>query len=213
MPNYFWKLVCWEISESWNRHFLKLCKRREPKNPWYCCNMFWQSWMWDQYLSKKHEMETWEFHLKLEMFEFSSMLKELEELKVFSIRGIPPTPPHSDSHPCISPPLWFFFEILDTRTLFCCTLWNIIAFQDTIENGASRNGDRIRRPLFRGAPRLRISDPLAFSQLAVIAIQLSAYSFMSLEGPKTRGSPSPDPECEIWDFIRNRFVFKLVFEA
>ena len=72
---------------------------------------------------------------------------------------------------------------------------------------------KIRRPLFRGAPRLRDQDPLAFYQLAVIAIQLAAHAFMSLEGPKTGESAYPDTELEIWDFIKKRSVFKLVFEA
>ena len=36
---------------------------------------------------------------------------------------------------------------------------------------------------------------------------------MSLEGPKIGGSASPDPLFEIWDFIKNRFVVKLVFKA
>ena len=71
----------------------------------------------------------------------------------------------------------------------------------------------IRRPLFRGAPRLRDYSPASFYQLAVIAIQLTAYAFMSLEGPKNRGSASPDPVRWIWVFVKNRFVFQLVFKA
>ena len=52
-----------------------------------------------------------------------------------------------------------------------------------------------------------------FFSIAVIAIQLSACAWMSLEVPKTRRPASPDPECWIWDFVKNRFVFKLVFKA
>ena len=52
-----------------------------------------------------------------------------------------------------------------------------------------------------------------FDQLAVIAIQLAAYAFMSLEASETHRSPPSDPLFEIWDFINNRFVFKLVFRA
>ena len=47
---------------------------------------------------------------------------------------------------------------------------------------------KLRRPLFGGSPRLGDCSPMSFCQLAVIAIQLAAYAFMSLEGPKTRGS-------------------------
>ena len=50
-------------------------------------------------------------------------------------------------------------------------------------------------------------------QLAAIAIQLAAFAFMSLEGPNTHGSASPDPGLVILDFMKNRSVFKLVFEA
>ena len=71
---------------------------------------------------------------------------------------------------------------------------------------------KIRRPLFRGAPRLRKWNPFPFQQLAVIGIQLAAYAFISLEGPKTRGSRSPDHFVEIWLFIKNRVVFTPVFK-
>ena len=72
---------------------------------------------------------------------------------------------------------------------------------------------KLLRPLFRGAPWLRDCTPMSFCQLAVIAIQRAAYAFMFLEGPKTYGSAPPDAEYEIGDFVKNRFVFKLVFKA
>ena len=40
------------------------------------------------------------------------------------------------------------------------------------------------------------------NQLAVIAIQLAAYAFMSLEGPKTHGSPPSDRGYWICFFIK-----------
>ena len=42
----------------------------------------------------------------------SPQLKELKQFKLFSIEGIPPpaAPTHSDSHPCISPPLGGHFR-------------------------------------------------------------------------------------------------------
>ena len=45
----------------------------------------------------------------------------------------------------------------------------------------------VRRPVFRGAPRLRDQDSLSFQQLAVIAIQLSGISFYVFRGPKYPG--------------------------
>ena len=54
---------------------------------------------------------------------------------------------------------------------------------------------------------------MSFYQLAIIAIQLEAFAFMFLEGPKTHGSPSPDRVLEILDFIKNRSVIKRVFKA
>ena len=58
-----------------------------------------------------------------------------------------------------------------------------------------------------------LEGPFSFYQLSVIAFQLAAYAFMSLEGPKTHGSPPPDPVLEILDIIKNRLVFKIVFKA
>ena len=42
----------------------------------------------------------------------------------------------------------------------------------------------------------------------LFSYQLSAYSCISLEGPKTRILPPPDPECEIWDFIGFQACFR-----
>ena len=47
-------------------------------------------------------------NMKWRSWNCSVQLKEFRQWKFmfhFSIRGILPTPPHSDSHPCISPPL------------------------------------------------------------------------------------------------------------
>ena len=69
----------------WNTQTLKIQSSRKDARRRILKIRFlnsWTSWIWDHYLSKKHEIA------------FSSRFN--------SIEGIPP---YSDSHPCISPPL------------------------------------------------------------------------------------------------------------
>ena len=69
----------------------------------------WKSGTWDQYLSEIIKWKTLHFQLNelkqlnYILFAVKGNLNNLFKL-LLSIKGSPPTPPHSESHPCTSPP-------------------------------------------------------------------------------------------------------------